>query len=316
LYAVWAAGCGTAIARYDPWTRTFAAPWGIWNECPKQSLGGEIVKHVFGIVEARKNSNRFEASRAKLLGVAWKSRVGSGIEPDVIGVRLVPVKKMQLYRLDELGMVRDAASAMGDPNPERANLQPLNLRLLRRKAKPQDKGVSSLLLMVGGFSRIGAFESTDEGKTWQPPRTILKVEDGLHAFPVETAKGEVLFFYNLCGPHVGLQISRSFDGKEWTKAETVPIPLALSYGGAACTGDDGTLWMVLVGKTKKKPALFLTRSQDHGKTWAKPLQVTEGEQEDSQPDIAAKGKDLFVAFTREGAEVRATVIPMDSIRFP
>jgi hypothetical protein len=284
-----------------------------------------------------------------LLTGHFQATPSSGINPDVISVRLVPEEKTPQYRLDELGMVRDAASAMGDPNRADANLQPWNLRLLRRKARPQDKGVSTLLLMVGGFSRIGAYESTDEGKTWQPPRDVMNVEKGYYAFPAETAKGEILFFYNQTIFHdpdtgrplgrVELWVLRSFDGKQWSKPEAVPVPLALYYGGAACTGDDGTLWMVLVGKTKKKPALFLTRSQDHGKTWAKPLQVTEGEQEDSQPDIAAKGKDLFVAFTRKEAEgaatdkedeesrirrqlgwgesqVRVTVIPIDSIRFP
>jgi hypothetical protein len=357
LYAAWTdltAG-RTVIARYDPWTRIFAPSWSIAYESPEQPLhqgphGATFVKRVFGIVEARRESDQLEESRAKLLGVAWKSPVGSGIEPDVISVRIVPVKKMQLYRLDELGMVRDAASAMGDPIRERAYLQPWNLRLLRRKAKPQDNGLSRVLLMVGGFSRIGAYESTDEGKTWQLPRAVMNLENGYYAFPAESAKGDVLFFYNKTIFHdpdtgrplgrVELWVLRSFDGKQWGKPEAVPVRLALYYGGAACTGDDGTLWMVIVGKTKKKPALFLTRSQDHGKTWAKPLKVTEGEKEDSQPDIAVKGKDLFIAFTRkqaaEGAatdipvaespirqlrdsgksQVRAMVIPIDSIRFP
>lgn len=159
------------------------------------------------------------------------------------------------------------------------------------------KGPKDGSLFVFGFgSRMWSFVSSDNGKSWAGPNFVDKVS-GNSAEVAVSPRGEFLLFF--AHSHPWVKLVRSKDGRAWGEAETLDFPTPVTFCSPFIE-KDGTCWLVLRARSSEKggQALFLTRSADHGKTWARPLQITKGEKEERLPCVAVSKGKVFVLFQR------------------
>jgi hypothetical protein len=165
--------------------------------------------------------------------------------------------------------------------------------------------------------------SDDKGITWEERRLFA---EGSRPSLVKSANGELLLLFTQSGkygyqgvwpddapepppqdqydwPGMGpLGLLRSRDGgRTWGDPEVVVASDSV-INGRCTVAPDGRLWLVYVeGPQIGTTALYLTSSADNGKTWATPVQISDGTRYlDREPDIAVWDDQVLVAFARSG----------------
>jgi len=180
------------------------------------------------------------------------------------------------------------------------------------------KGNKERLLLFGSLDRLWSCVSPDLGKTWEKPQVILDTRQGGHHVKACISSGPklTLFFSR----NDDLKMMHSRDGVTWSKPTTIKMSYETS-SGFPFVEPDGTIWLAFSGMINKTKnfAIFLTQSKDQGETWAKPIQLTKGDQVDDNPSLAVGKNELILLFNRFGrgkrtlSTVAALVVDRNSL---
>ncbi|MDQ2945121.1 MAG: glycoside hydrolase [Acidobacteriota bacterium] len=186
---------------------------------------------------------------------------------------------------------------------------------------------------IGVKGRLDVVTSTDEGKTWSPPRTVIDgPDDDRNPAFGELKNGDLLLAYAIIHAYDesglkllaksrnerkvdGVYVTRSTDGgKTWSQPALSEKTHALQKNGATISPygklvqlSDGTVLMSVYyeffdGRGNQD---FVFRSHDGGKTWGEPSLV--GEHSNETGLVALANGDLLAALRSEqGAHLSIT----------
>ena len=102
----------------------------------------------------------------------------------------------------------------------------------------------------------------------------------------------------------------SDDGQTWSKPQTV-VNNPLTIQSRTYLAPNGKLWLAYVQSDpdtyEHRTSLWLTSSQDDGKTWDKPQRLTDGKFLDREPDIISRDGKILVAFSRAGRGINTNI---------
>lgn len=168
---------------------------------------------------------------------------------------------------------------------------------------------------TGGRSML--IRSTDEGRTWSKPETIIDTPaDDRHPSFAELPDGTVLCtFFTYPGqgdfaeyPELAhrTNILRSTDGgRTWGKPILLPSPfIADATDGPPIVLKDGSVLLAIYGSEKMgvPEQIGIFRSTDSGKTW-KLLSVVKSDHEMSEPTVAQLPDGHLVLVTRPEGDI-------------
>lgn len=153
--------------------------------------------------------------------------------------------------------------------------------------------------------------SKDGAKTWQARKII-----GRGDYPtIACAKnGDLLVFSReskkLTSPGFGaLMMQRSRDnGQTWSKPLKVIDDKVIQT--RVYRAPDNRLWLAYVqtdSLQRRRTSLWLTSSNDDGKTWKKPQRITDGKRLDREPDMIWRDGKLLIVFSRAGGDINTNI---------
>ncbi len=178
---------------------------------------------------------------------------------------------------------------------------------------------------IGRGGRLDIVTSTDEGKSWTAPRTVIDgPDDDRNPAFGQLKNGDILLAYAIIRGYdesglkllaktrservvEGVYVMRSADGgKTWSKPELSEQIHALQKGGSTISPygkmvqlADGTVLMSVYyeffdGRGNRD---YVFRSHDGGKTWGEPVLV--GEHSNETGLVAVQGSELLAALRSE-----------------
>lgn len=109
-----------------------------------------------------------------------------------------------------------------------------------------------------------------------------------------------------------LKMLHSTDGGQtWGTSQTI-VNTKLVLQSASCIGSKGEVLLTYVQsdpnlEAAKRTSLWLTSSEDLGKSWTKPLQLTDGQYLDREPTIIEHEGKILVAFSRSGRGINTNI---------
>ena len=144
-------------------------------------------------------------------------------------------------------------------------------------------------------------ESADGGESWTKPKKFLQTVfseknpfEPLSRKVIQVVKGkgdELLLFWSDLNQGIGLVRGKTPD--DWNEQERIPIK---NHGASFAADQDGNIWMAYANLNKDNLNIFVTHSDDNGKTWEPSFLVTQPDQHAKNPSIAVHDGKLFVAY--------------------
>jgi hypothetical protein len=139
-------------------------------------------------------------------------------------------------------------------------------------------------------------QSTDGGKNWTTKR--LTNNKGKSSNPVIAAKGSNIYvtWHDNTENNYEIYFMHSANkGKKWSK----PMKLTKNKGKSShpvIAVNGSNVYLVWQDNTDNNYEIYFMHSADKGKTWSKPMRLTENEGKSSNPVIAVKGSNVYVVW--------------------
>ena len=157
---------------------------------------------------------------------------------------------------------------------------------------------------------------SSDGQTWSVERKITndRTED-FYPSLLQSRDGMFhLVWYRLQRREgkTDIMYSRSKDGRQWSRAETI-TDRGMDWAPSLYEDGQGAVWIVWSSRRMGNREIFAVRSVNSGRRWSTPYQLTQSAEEDDFPQIIeTRGGERVMAWTRYRSGSRITDFHRDA----